>query len=81
MEDPKKNDRLAVLIDADNAQPAIAEGLLAEMAKYETASVKRIYGDWTLPNLGAGRRCCYSTPSSRFNSFATPRARTPRTAR
>ncbi|MFA5939110.1 MAG: NYN domain-containing protein [Sinimarinibacterium sp.] len=42
---------LAVLIDADNTQPAIAEALLAEIAKYGVASVKRIYGDWTLPNL------------------------------
>ncbi len=44
--------RLAVLIDADNARPAITEGLLAEVAKYGVASVKRIYGDWTTPNLG-----------------------------
>ncbi|MBK8182563.1 MAG: NYN domain-containing protein [Candidatus Competibacteraceae bacterium] len=43
--------RLAVLIDADNAQPAIIEGLLKEIVKYGTASVKRIYGDWTTPNL------------------------------
>jgi uncharacterized LabA/DUF88 family protein len=47
------NRRLAVLIDADNAQAAIVEGLLAEIAKYGTAHVKRIYGDWTLPNLGS----------------------------
>jgi uncharacterized LabA/DUF88 family protein len=39
--------RLAVLIDADNAQPAITEGLLAEVAKFGTAHVKRAYGDWT----------------------------------
>lgn len=39
--------KLAVLIDADNAQPSIVEGLLAEIAKYGTANVKRIYGDWT----------------------------------
>ena len=39
--------RLALLIDADNAQPAIVEGPLAEVAKYGTAHVKRIYGDWT----------------------------------
>lgn len=44
-------DKLAVLIDADNTRPAIAEGLLAEVAKYGTAHVKRIYGDWTGPNL------------------------------
>jgi uncharacterized LabA/DUF88 family protein len=43
--------KLAVLIDADNAQPSIIEGLLAEIAKYGTASVKRIYGDWTGPHL------------------------------
>jgi uncharacterized LabA/DUF88 family protein len=43
--------KLAVLIDADNTQPAIIEALLAEIAKYGVASVKRIYGDWTLPNL------------------------------
>src|SRR5688572_15763183 len=39
--------RLAVLIDADNAQPAVIGGLLAEVAKYGVASVKRIYGDFT----------------------------------
>jgi uncharacterized LabA/DUF88 family protein len=39
--------RLAVLIDADNAQPSAVEGLLAEVAKYGTAHVKRAYGDWT----------------------------------
>jgi hypothetical protein len=39
--------RLAVLIDADNAQPSVIEGLLAEVAKFGVASVKRIYGDFT----------------------------------
>jgi len=43
--------KLAVLIDADNTKPAIIEGLLNEVAKYGTASVKRIYGDWTSSNL------------------------------
>ena len=40
-------DRLAVLIDADNAQPSVIEGLLSEIAKYGELSVKRIYGDFT----------------------------------
>ena len=47
----EKTEKLAVLIDADNAQPSIVEGLLAEIAKYGTANVKRIYGDWTAPGL------------------------------
>lgn len=43
--------KLVVLIDADNASPSIIYGLMAEIAKYGTAHVKRIYGDWTSPNL------------------------------
>jgi uncharacterized LabA/DUF88 family protein len=43
--------RLAVLIDADNAQHSTIDGLIAEISKYGVASVKRIYGDWTKPNL------------------------------
>lgn len=43
--------KLAVLIDADNAQASIIEGLLTEIAKYGIASVKRIYGDWTSTKL------------------------------
>lgn len=43
---------LSVLIDADNASPSIVSGLLAEVSIYGTASVKRIYGDWTSDRLG-----------------------------
>ncbi len=50
---PGTNDALAVLIDADNANPAIIEGLMTEVAKYGVATVKRIYGDWTTPNLNS----------------------------
>ena len=41
--------RLAVLIDADNAQAAVIENLLAEIARFGEATVKRIYGDFTSP--------------------------------
>ena len=43
--------KLAVLIDADNASPGVVEALLAEVAKYGTAHVKRAYGDWTGTSL------------------------------
>lgn len=45
--------RLAVLIDADNSQAAIIEGLLAEIARFGEATVKRIYGDFTSPRSGS----------------------------
>jgi len=47
----KKSDKLAVLIDADNAQASVIAELLAEVSKFGTASIKRAYGDWTTPNL------------------------------
>ena len=51
MEQQNSQKKLAVLIDADNTPPAIIDALLAEIAKYGIASVRRIYGDWTTPNL------------------------------
>jgi uncharacterized LabA/DUF88 family protein len=47
----ENTNKLAVLIDADNAQPSIVDALQAEIANYGVASVKRIYGDWTSPSL------------------------------
>ena len=41
---------LAVLIDADNASPKSIGAVLAEIAKYGTANVKRVYGDWSKLN-------------------------------
>jgi len=46
-----KTMKLAVLIDADNAQALVVEELLAEVAKFGVASIKRAYGDWTTTNL------------------------------
>ncbi|MCK7594007.1 NYN domain-containing protein [Pseudomarimonas salicorniae] len=48
--------RLAVLIDADNAQPSIIEGLLQEVARLGAATVRRIYGDWTRTAHGGWKR-------------------------
>ena len=43
--------RFAVLIDADNTSPQIAGGLFEEVAKFGEASVRRIYGDFSGPQL------------------------------
>ncbi|MBE0702332.1 MAG: NYN domain-containing protein [Afipia sp.] len=42
-----RSPRLAVLIDADNTSPRIADGLFEEIAKIGEASVRRIYGDFS----------------------------------
>lgn len=45
--------RLAVLIDADNAPRSALSDIMAEVAVYGTPTIKRIYGDWTTPNLAS----------------------------
>ena len=42
---------LAVLIDADNIPSAYIKEMMEEIAKYGNPTVKRIYGDWTKPQV------------------------------
>ncbi|GLS35734.1 hypothetical protein GCM10010869_13230 [Mesorhizobium tianshanense] len=61
---------LALLIDGDNASPKIIVGLLAEIANYGTASVKRVYGDWTGPNLKGWKECLLEHSIQPVQQFA-----------
>lgn len=47
----EESSALAILIDADNANPSIVKGLIDEVAKFGRATVRRIYGDFTSTNL------------------------------
>lgn len=63
-------DRLAVLIDADNAQPSLAHELMNEIARYGTATVRRAYGNWTTPSLSGWRDILHKyaiQPMQQFN--------------
>lgn len=64
-----KSDKLAVLIDADNAQASIASELLAEIARYGTATVKRAYGDWTTTNLSGWREVLHNLAIQPIQQF------------
>jgi hypothetical protein len=55
-EPENSHQKIAVLIDADNAQASLINAILAEVGKYGVATVKRIYGDWTQPNLGSWKK-------------------------
>ncbi len=46
-----KDERLAVLIDADNVPYANIKEMLEEIAKTGTPTIKRIYADWTKPTV------------------------------
>ncbi len=43
--------RYAVLIDADNVAAKYTEYILDEVSNYGSVTYKRVYGDWTRPNL------------------------------
>lgn len=51
---------LAMLIDGDNAQPSLIVQVLAETATYGTISVRRIYGDWTTPQMSGWKALLHS---------------------
>jgi len=51
MNDSKFN--IAVLIDGDNAQAKLIKELLGEVSKYGKATIRRIYGDWTTPQMNS----------------------------
>lgn len=66
----EKNDKIAVLIDGDNAQPKILKEILEEVAKYGKATIRRIYGDWTTIQMNGWKEIVnkYSfTPIQKFS--------------
>ena len=61
--------RLAVLIDADNASRTAMKDVMAEVAVYGTPTIKRIYGDWTSPNMSTWKSIlleCALTPIQQY---------------
>jgi uncharacterized LabA/DUF88 family protein len=66
---------LAILIDADNANPAIVKGLIDEVAKLGRATVRRIYGDWTAPNLASWKAVLLEYSIQPIQQFAYTRGK------
>jgi len=48
--------RFAVLIDADNVSDKYIKYIFDELAKSGIITYKRIYGDWTRPDLGSWKK-------------------------
>lgn len=46
-----KENKIAVLFDADNVPYAHIKEMLDEITKYGNPTIKRIYGDWTKPTV------------------------------
>jgi uncharacterized LabA/DUF88 family protein len=64
------NQKLAVLIDADNAQASVIQELLVEVSRYGTATIKRAYGDWTTTNLRGWKDVLHTMAIQPVQQFA-----------
>lgn len=62
--------RIAVLIDADNTSPRLIKELFEELAGYGTITVKRAYGDWTIPYLSGWREILLANAIAPQQQFA-----------
>ena len=67
--------KIAVLIDGDNADPALVADVLAEAGRYGKVTVKRIYADWTLPAMRAWKERLNSHAVRPIQKFAYTRAK------
>lgn len=45
--------KIAILVDGDNAQARLLKAILEEVSKYGKVTIRRIYGDWTLPQMNS----------------------------
>ena len=64
------NPKLAVLIDADNAQASVIQELLAEVSRYGTATIKRAYGDWTTTHLKSWKEVLHKLAIQPIQQFS-----------
>lgn len=64
------NLRLAVLIDADNVPRNSMKSIMAEIAVYGTPTIKRIYGDWTTPNLASWKNILLENAITPIQQYA-----------
>ena len=58
-----------MLVDGDNAEPPLLEDVLAEVAKYGTATTRRIYGDWTTKEMSGWKRSLHSLAIQPIQQF------------
>lgn len=50
--------KIALLIDGDNAPPDLISDILLEASKHGRITIKRVYGDWSLPNAKSWANHC-----------------------
>ncbi|HTO37087.1 MAG TPA: NYN domain-containing protein [Brumimicrobium sp.] len=61
---------IAILVDGDNAQAKLLGNILEEVSTYGKVTIRRIYGDWTIPQMNSWKELLNDlsfTPIQKFN--------------
>jgi uncharacterized LabA/DUF88 family protein len=66
----EKELNLAVLIDGDNIPAKYIEDMMQEVAKYGNPTIKRIYGDWTKPQLSKWKNVLLETAITPIQQYS-----------
>ena len=61
--------KYAVLIDGDNIPPSFLDSILSEVAKEGDVLIKRLYGDWTTPNMNGWKTWLEKVPIRPVQQF------------
>ncbi|MBK3517028.1 NYN domain-containing protein [Carboxylicivirga marina] len=64
------NINIAVLIDGDNIPSANVKEMMEEIAKYGNPTIKRIYGDWTKPDLNNWKKILLENAITPIQQYA-----------
>lgn len=65
-----KTNRIAVLVDGDNAQAKLLKPILEEVSKYGKVTIRRIYGDWTIPHMNSWKETLNNLSFSPIQKFS-----------
>lgn len=52
----KKDNKVVLLVDGDNARPSVLSEIIDEVGKFGTITIRRIYGDWTQQNMSGWKK-------------------------
>lgn len=62
--------RMALLVDGDNAQPKLIALILTEASKYGKVTIRRVYGDWTQQAMNGWKNILNENAISPIQKFS-----------
>ena len=74
-----KNQKIALLVDGDNAQAKMMDLILEEASKYGKVTIRRVYGDWTTQLMNHWKSLLNEMAFNPIQKFSYTRGKIPQT--